>query len=156
MQCHRNWESSERLRAAKDCCGKGIENACLRAWKIVAAWNDYFPTMNSRIPMEIWSLRGVFDSTNRRNNRYGKVNWPCSLVFSLGAIYENIFPPWYRKSLHGGQAFLWFVAHQMVGLLSLLGAADLSLSQFGLWSNAKVGMDVDWPIRYKTRSCVYT
>jgi choline dehydrogenase-like flavoprotein len=126
--------------AAKELCEAGMKTLVLERGRIVQHIKDY-PDMNK----EAWDheLRGAITPEDRKKHykalrsnfvSEGMKKW---LANDAENPYSEIKP------------FMWFRAHQMGGRSQLWGKQTYRLSDIDFEANAKEGIGVDWPIRYK-------
>ncbi len=126
--------------AAKELCEAGLKTLVLERGRIIQHIKDY-PDINK----EAWDhkLRGAITPEDQkkhykalRSNMVGQTtkDW-------LANDEENPFTEI--------KPFMWLRAHQMGGRSQLWGKQTYRLSDIDFEANAKEGVGVDWPIRYK-------
>ncbi|HKK74956.1 MAG TPA: GMC family oxidoreductase [Saprospiraceae bacterium] len=126
--------------AAKELCEAGMKTLVLERGRIIQHIKDY-PDMNN----ESWDheLRGAITPEDRKKHyKTVRSNWVGEgmkkwLANDAENPYTEIKP------------FMWLRAHQMGGRSQLWGKQTYRWSDIDFEANAKEGIGVDWPIRYK-------
>ncbi len=126
--------------AAKELCEAGLKTLVLERGRIIQHITDY-PDMNK----ENWDheLRGAITPEDRQKHYKAiRSNWVGETMKKwLANDEENPYTEI--------KPFMWLRAHQMGGRSQLWGKQTYRWSDIDFEANAKEGVGVDWPIRYK-------
>lgn len=126
--------------AAKELCQKGLKTLVLERGRLVTHLQDY-PTMN----MDPWDFenRGKLTHTEREDHyiqvRSGFINEDNKHFYhhdKADPYIEKQQFDWIRADVTGGRSLLW-------------GRQCYRFSDLDFEANAKEGIGIDWPIRYK-------
>ncbi|CAL1518430.1 GMC family oxidoreductase [Chitinophaga sp. MM2321] len=126
--------------AAKELCEKGLKVLMLERGKQLEHIKDYVNATEA--PWEI-PLRGKLTPTNkeehpylRREGIYNGFNQSYWMKDVDSPYTEQKRFDWARADIVGGRSIMW-------------GRGSLRLSDMDFEANAKEGIGIDWPIRYK-------
>ena len=133
--------------AAKELCEAGLKTLVLERGRIIKHMEDY-PDMNKE--SWDWKLRGALTPEEKKKHyKAVRTHW-------IGAGNTN----WYANDAENPyteiKPFMWLRAHQMGGRSQLWGRQCYRWSDLDFEANAKEGVGVDWPIRYKDIEPWYT
>ena len=127
--------------AAKELCEKGLKTLVLERGPMVQHPVDY-PTAN----MDKWDFKGgdkITQEIRKRQPKQSRTNYVNTESTSHFFVDDNKHPynevkrfDWIRGYHVGGRSLLW-------------GRQSYRMSDFDFEANAKDGVAVDWPIRYK-------
>ena len=127
--------------AAKELCVKGLKTLVLERGPMVQHPVDY-PTAN----MDKWDFKGgdrITQEIRKRQPKQSRTNYVNTESTSHFFVDDNKHPynevkrfDWIRGYHVGGRSLLW-------------GRQSYRMSDFDFEANAKDGVAVDWPIRYK-------
>lgn len=126
--------------AAKELCQKGLKTLVLERGRLVTHLQDY-PTMN----MDPWDFtnRGKLTQSEREDyfvqTRSGFINEDNKHFYhhdKADPYIEKQQFDWIRADVTGGRSLLW-------------GRQCYRFSDLDFEANAKEGIGIDWPIRYK-------
>ncbi|MGB2136957.1 MAG: GMC family oxidoreductase N-terminal domain-containing protein, partial [Flavobacteriaceae bacterium] len=127
--------------AAKELCEKGLKTLVLERGPMVQHPVDY-PTAN----MDKWDFKGgdkITQEIRKRQPKQSRTNYVNTESTSHFFVDDNVHPynevkrfDWIRGYHVGGRSLLW-------------GRQSYRMSDFDFEANAKDGIAVDWPIRYK-------
>lgn len=127
--------------AAKELCEKGLKTLVLERGPMVQHPVDY-PTAN----MDKWDFKGgdrITQEIRKRQPKQSRTNYVNTESTSHFFVDDNKHPynevkrfDWIRGYHVGGRSLLW-------------GRQSYRMSDFDFDANAKDGVAVDWPIRYK-------
>ncbi len=133
--------------AAKELCEKGLKTLVLERGRIVEHVQDY-PTMFND-PWD-YELRGALTPEEQQKHyKAGRVGF-------IGKDTEHFWANDEENPYTEVKPFLWARAHQMGGRSLLWGKQTYRWSDLDFEANAKEGIGVDWPIRYKDIESWYT
>ncbi|MDA8763811.1 GMC family oxidoreductase, partial [Flavobacteriaceae bacterium] len=127
--------------AAKELCEKGLKTLVLERGPMVQHPVDY-PTAN----IDKWDFKGgdrITQEIRKRQPKQSRTNYVNTESTSHFFVDDNKHPynevkrfDWIRGYHVGGRSLLW-------------GRQSYRMSDFDFEANAKDGVAVDWPIRYK-------
>ena len=126
--------------AAKELCEKGLKTLVLERGREVKHIQDY-PTTN-QAPWE-FSHRGHL--TREEKEQYHIQSNKYNFDASSKHFYVNDLEHPYAEE----KPFRWFRGYQTGGRSLLWGRGAYRMSDLDFEANAKDGMGIDWPIRYK-------
>ncbi|NAS11488.1 GMC oxidoreductase [Poritiphilus flavus] len=133
--------------AAKELCEKGLKTLVLERGRIVQHVTDY-PTMN----LDPWDseLRGgLTPEQKKKHYKAIRSGW-------IGTDTEHFWADDEANPYTEVKPFLWLRGHHMGGRSLLWGKQTYRWSDLDFEANAKEGIGVDWPIRYKDMAPWYT
>ncbi|MEM8892508.1 MAG: NAD(P)-binding protein, partial [Bacteroidota bacterium] len=126
--------------AAKELCEAGLKTLVLERGRIVKHIEDY-PDMQKE--SWDWELRGgVTPEERKKHYKAVRSNW-------LGEASKKFWANDEENPYTEIKPFMWLRAHQMGGRSQLWGKQTYRWSDIDFEANAKEGIGVDWPIRYK-------
>lgn len=126
--------------AAKELCEAGLKTLVLERGRIVKHIEDY-PDMQKE--SWDWELRGgVTPEERKKHYKAVRSNW-------LGEASKKFWANDEENPYTEIKPFMWLRAHQMGGRSQLWGKQTYRWSDLDFEANAKEGIGVDWPIRYK-------
>jgi choline dehydrogenase-like flavoprotein len=133
--------------AAKELCEKGFKTLVLERGRMVRHVEDY-PTMNS----EHWDFDHRGKLTEEDQNNYHIQLRSGFINESNKHFYNNDLDSPYTET----KRFDWIRGNQVGGRSLLWGKQCYRWSDLDFEANAKDGIAVDWPIRYKDLENWYT
>ncbi|WP_160716771.1 GMC oxidoreductase [Chitinophaga solisilvae] len=126
--------------AAKELCEKGLKVLVLERGRHLEHVKDY--TNATKDPWEV-THRGVLTNTQKedrphlvRDRPYDEFNEAYWMKDKDGPYLEEKRFDWMRGDILGGRSLMW-------------GRGSLRLSDLDFEANAREGIGIDWPIRYK-------
>ena len=128
--------------AAKELCEKGLKTLVLERGRDVKHVQDY-PTMN-KAPWE-FDHRGL-ESQEVKENYYVQKK---TYAFDEGTKHFFVNDKENPYTTPKDKEFRWHRGHQVGGRSLTWGRQSYRLSEMDFEANAKDGVGVDWPIRYK-------
>ncbi|GAB5553404.1 MAG: GMC family oxidoreductase [Saprospiraceae bacterium] len=126
--------------AAKELCEAGMKTLVLERGKIIQHIKDY-PFMNK----ESWDLDlrgGLTPEDRKKHYKAIRTNW-------IGANNKDQYANDEENPYTEVKPFMWLRSHQMGGRSQLWGKQTYRWSDIDFEANAKEGVAIDWPIRYK-------
>lgn len=125
--------------AAKELCEKGLKTLVLERGRMVEHVKDY-PTMNS----EPWESEDRFALNEEdRKNQFKQIRTGIS-GFNKHFYVNDLDNP-YKED----KRFDWMRGYHVGGRSITWGKQSYRLSEMDFAANAKEGIGVDWPVRYK-------
>ncbi|MEM6799750.1 MAG: GMC family oxidoreductase [Bacteroidota bacterium] len=126
--------------AAKELCEAGLKTLVLERGRIIKHIQDY-PDMNKEA--WDWELRGgVTPEDRQKHYKAVRSGW-------LGESSKKFWANDQENPYTEIKPFMWLRAHQMGGRSQLWGKQTYRWSDLDFEANAKEGIGIDWPIRYK-------
>jgi len=133
--------------AAKELCEAGLKTLVLERGRIVQHLKDY-PTMLQE--SWDWELRGgITPEEKKKHYKAIRTNW-------IGEGNKHFYANDEENPYTEVKPFMWLRSHQMGGRSQLWGKQTYRWSDLDFEANAKEGIGVDWPIRYKDLEPWYT
>jgi choline dehydrogenase-like flavoprotein len=126
--------------AAKELCEKGLKVLMLERGRNYEHLKDY-KTANKN-PWEI-EYRGQVTAETRKKYPVMARSW---------GLYGPVMDSWTKEEdcpYVEVKPFMWWRSYQLGGRSTLWGRQSYRLSDFDFEANAKDGIAIDWPIRYK-------
>ena len=127
--------------AAKELTEKGLKTLVLERGPMVRHIEDY-PTMN----MNEWDLRMEMLSQKKTKKRQAKQS---RTGYTTKEESKHFFVDDIDHPYNENKRFDWIRGYHVGGRSLLWGRHSYRLSDFDFEANAKEGIAVDWPIRYK-------
>jgi len=127
--------------AAKELCEKGLKTLVLERGPMVQHPVDY-PTAN----MDKWDFKAgdkITQEIRKRQPKQSRTNYVNTESTSHFFVDDNKHP--YNED----KRFDWIRGYHVGGRSLLWGRQSYRMSDFDFEANAKDGVAVDWPIRYK-------
>ena len=127
--------------AAKELCEKGLKTLVLERGPMVTHPVDY-KTAN----MDKWDFKGgdrITQEIRKRQPKQSRTNYVNTESTSHYFVDDNKHP--YNEE----KRFDWIRGYHLGGRSLLWGRQSYRMSDFDFEANAKDGIAVDWPIRYK-------
>ena len=126
--------------AAKELCEAGLKTLVLERGKIIRHLRDY-PFMNKE-PWDLELRGGITPEDRKKHYKAVRTNW-------IGAANKDQYANDAENPYTEVKPFMWLRSHQMGGRSQLWGKQTYRWSDIDFEANAKEGIGVDWPIRYK-------
>ena len=133
--------------AAKELCEKGLQTLVLERGRMVRHVEDY-PTMNN----DHWDFEHRGKLTDEDKKKYHIQLRSGFIDESNKHFYNNDLDSPYTEV----KRFDWIRGNQVGGRSLLWGKQCYRWSDLDFEANAKQGIGVDWPIRYKDLESWYT
>ena len=127
--------------AAKELCEKGLKTLVLERGSMITHPVDY-KTAN----MDKWDFKGgdrITQEIRKRQPKQSRTNYVNTESTSHYFVDDNKHP--YNEE----KRFDWIRGYHLGGRSLLWGRQSYRMSDFDFEANAKDGIAVDWPIRYK-------
>ncbi|MEK9608081.1 MAG: GMC family oxidoreductase [Flavobacteriaceae bacterium] len=127
--------------AAKELCEKGLKTLVLERGPMISHPVDY-KTAN----MDKWDFKGgdrITQEIRKRQPKQSRTNYVNTESTSHYFVDDNKHP--YNEE----KRFDWIRGYHLGGRSLLWGRQSYRMSDFDFEANAKDGIAVDWPIRYK-------
>lgn len=126
--------------AAKELCEAGLKTLVLERGRIVQHLKDY-PNIDKE--SWDWELRGgITPAEKKKHYKAIRTNW-------IGEGNKDFYANDEENPYTEIKPFMWLRAHQMGGRSQLWGRQTYRWSDLDFEANAKEGIAIDWPIRYK-------
>lgn len=126
--------------AAKEFCEKGLKTIVLERGRMVR--HGEYPTAN----MEDWELPNRNKMTPEQMKDY-KIQERTG--YTMTPAYQHWWPKDTENPYTEAKPFDWIRAYHVGGRSLLWGRQSYRLSEIDFEANAKEGIAVDWPVRYK-------
>ncbi len=126
--------------AAKELCEKGLKVLMLERGKNLEHVKDY-----KWAAKEKWEFPHRGSTTNEQREKY-------PVIHRGWAAYETLMDSWTNEQdcpYTEKKPFTWWRSYQLGGRSILWGRQSYRLSDLDFEANAKEGIAIDWPIRYK-------
>ncbi len=126
--------------AAKELCEKGLKVLMLERGRNFEHIKDY-----KNAAKKPWEFEHRGGTTNDQKKKYPVIARGWALSESVMDYWTNEEDCPYVET----KPFTWWRSYQMGGRSILWGRQSYRLSDFDFEANAKEGIGIDWPIRYK-------
>ncbi len=133
--------------AAKELSEKGLKTLVLERGRMVKHVEDY-PTMN----MDPWDFENKGELTREKQKRQKKQS---RTGYTTNKAHNHFFVDDIDHPYNEDKRFDWMRGYQVGGRSLVWGRQSYRLSDIDFEANAKEGVAVDWPIRYKDISPWY-
>jgi len=127
--------------AAKELCEKGLKTLVLERGRMVKHVEDY-PTMN----MDPWDFENNGEPTREEKKRQHK---QARTGYTTKKAHNHFFVDDIKHPYNEDKRFDWMRGYHVGGRSLVWGRQSYRLSDYDFEANAKEGIAVDWPIRYK-------
>ena len=125
--------------AAKELCEKGLKTLVLERGRMVEHVKDY-PTMNS----EPWDAEDRFALTEEDKKKQYK-----QIRSGISGFNKHFYVNDLENPYNEDKPFAWTRGYHVGGRSITWGKQSYRLSEMDFEANAKEGIGVDWPVRYK-------
>ncbi len=127
--------------AAKELCEKGLKTLVLERGRMVKHIEDY-PTMN----MDPWDFKHQGQPTREQRARQYK---QARTGYTVNRAHSHFFVDDIDHPYNEIKRFDWMRGYHVGGRSLMWGRQSYRLGEVDFEANAKEGIGVDWPIRYR-------
>ena len=127
--------------AAKELCEKGLKTLVLERGRMVKHIEDY-PTMHK----DPWDFKNAGEPTQKDLERQFKQN---RTGYTTRKMHSHFFVDDIDHPYNEDKRFDWMRGYHVGGRSIMWGRQSYRLSDIDFEANAKDGIAIDWPVRYK-------